>query len=199
MVRTALALLAGMLLAARLPFLPPPWLILSGLALGAAGLLLRPARLPAVALAGAAWFALHAHWQLADRLPAAHDRLETTGAFVIEDFPRQRGRAVTFVTRSTDPALPGRIRLNWYEPETVPRIGERWRFTAVLRAPRGLANPGGFDYERWLFTRGIGATGYVRGEGRLLGESGPGRLAWWRSRLHSSVPETLRGGTCGGV
>jgi len=199
MARTALALLAGMLLAARLPALPPLWLILAGLVLGAAGLALRPARLPAVALAGAAWFALHAHWQLADRLPAAHDRLETTGAFVIEDFPRQRGRAVTFVTRSTDPALPGRIRLNWYEPETVPRIGERWRFTAVLRAPRGLANPGGFDYERWLFTRGIGATGYVRGEARLLAEPGPGRLAWWRSRLETSLAAVLPDGAGRGV
>jgi len=199
MVRTALALLAGMLLAARLPFLPPPWLILSGLALGAAGLLLRPARLPAVALAGAAWFALHAHWQLADRLPAADDRLETTGDFLIEDFPRARGRAVTFVARSADPALPQRVRLNWYEPETAPRIGERWRFTVVLRAPRGLVNPGGFDYERWLFTRGIGATGYVRGKGRLLGESGPGRLAWWRSRLESSLAAMLPEGTGRGV
>jgi competence protein ComEC len=199
MARTALALLAGMLLAARLPALPPLWLILAGLALGAAGLLLRPARPAAVALAGAAWFALHAHWQLADRLPAADDRLQTTATFVIEDFPRLRGRAVTFVALSTDPALPARIRLNWYEPETVPRIGERWRFTVVLRAPRGLVNPGGFDYERWLFTRGIGATGYVRGEGRRLGGPGPRRLAWWRSRLESALAAVLPEGAGRGV
>ncbi|WP_405244154.1 DNA internalization-related competence protein ComEC/Rec2 [Lentisalinibacter salinarum] len=199
MARTALALLAGMLLAARLPALPPLWLILAGLALGAAGLLLRPARLPAVVLAGAAWFALHAHWQLADRLPAADDRQEATGEFVIEDFPRRRGRAVTFVVRSADPALPARLRLNWYEPGSVPRIGERWHFTVVLRAPRGLVNPGGFDYERWLFTRGIGATGYVRGEGRLLGGPGPGRLAWWRSRLESALAGVLPEGAGRGV
>ncbi|WP_405220162.1 DNA internalization-related competence protein ComEC/Rec2 [Lentisalinibacter sediminis] len=196
---TALALLAGMLLTARLPALPPLWLILTGLAVGVAGLVLRPARLPAVALAGAAWFALHAHWQLADRLPAADDRLETTATFVIEDFPRRRGRAVTFVARGTDPALPERIRLNWYEPDTVPRIGERWRFTVVLRAPRGLVNPGGFDYERWLFTRGIGATGYVRGEGRRLGGPGPRRLAWWRSRLESALAAVLPNGAGRGV
>ncbi len=199
MARTALALLAGMLLASRLPALPSFWLILSGLALGCAGLVLRPTRLPAVALAGAAWFALHAHWQLAERLPAADDRLQATATFVIEDFPRRRGRAVTFVARAADPGLPGRVRLNWYESQSTPRIGELWRFTVVLRAPRGLANPGGFDYERWLFTRGIGATGYVRGDGRRLGEPGPGRLAWWRSRLESRLASALPDGTGRGV
>ena len=199
MVRNALALLAGMLLATRLPALPPLPLIGAVLALGAAGAALRAVRLPAVALAGAAWFALHAHWQLADRLPAADDRTETTGVFVIEDFPRRRGRAMTFVARSTEPSLPQRIRLNWYEPAAVPRIGERWRFTVVLRAPRGLVNPGGFDYERWLFTRGIGATGYVRGEGRRLDGPGPGRLAWWRSRLESGLAAVLPEGPGRGV
>ena len=199
MVRNALALLAGMLLATRLPALPPLPLIGAALALGAAGAALRAVRLPAVALAGAAWFALHAHWQLADRLPAADDRTETTGVFVIEDFPRRRGRAMTFVARSTEPSLPQRIRLNWYEPAAVPRIGERWRFTVVLRAPRGLVNPGGFDYERWLFTRGIGATGYVRGEGRRLDGPGPGRLAWWRSRLESGLAAVLPEGPGRGV
>jgi len=199
MARRSLALLAGMLLAARLPALPPLWLTLTGLALGAAGLVWRPTRLAAVALAGAAWFALHAHWQLADRLAAADDRLEITGAFVIEDFPRRRGQAVTFVARSADPALPRRVRLNWYEPDTVPRIGERWRFTVVLRAPRGLVNPGGFDYERWLFTRGIGATGYVRGEGRRLGAAGPARVTWWRSRLEQSLAAVLPEGAGRGV
>ncbi len=199
MVRTALALLAGMLLAARLPGLPPVPLIGTALALGIAGALLRAVRLPAVALAGAAWFALHAHWQLADRLPAADDRTETSGVFVIEDFPRHRGRAVTFVARGTDAALPKRIRLNWYEPAAVPRIGERWQFTVVLRAPRGLVNPGGFDYERWLFTRGIGASGYVRGEGRRLGGPAPGRLAWWRSRLERGLASGLPEGPGRGV
>jgi len=31
-----------------------------------------------------------------------------------------------------------------------------------LRRPQGFRNPGGFDYERWLFVHDIGATGYVR-------------------------------------
>lgn len=199
MVHTALALLAGMLLAARLPALPPAPFIVAFLVPGMVCLPLRVARLPAVALTGAAWFALNAHWQLGERLPAGDDRREATAEFVIEDFPQRRGRAVTFVARAADPSLPRRVRLNWYEPAAVPGIGERWRFTVVLRAPRGLANPGGFDYERWLFTRGIGATGYVRGEGRLLGGPGPAALAWWRSRLEAGLVAALPEGRARGV
>lgn len=199
MVHAALALLAGMLLAARLTALPPAPLIFGALLLGLAALPWRIVRLPAIALAGAAWFGLHAHWQLADRLPAAEDRMEVSGEFVLEDFPRSRGRAVTFVARSADPALPRRVRLNWYEPSALPRIGERWHFTVVLRAPRGLVNPGGFDYERWLFTRGIGATGYVRGEGRLLHRPSPATLAWWRSRFEGGLVALLPEGRARGV
>ena len=31
-----------------------------------------------------------------------------------------------------------------------------------IKPPHGWLNPGGFDYEKWLFTRGVRATGYVR-------------------------------------
>ena len=41
----------------------------------------------------------------------------------------------------------GRVRLSWYEAEVLPRAGERWRFSARLRCPRGFANPGAPDRE----------------------------------------------------
>jgi competence protein ComEC len=54
------------------------------------------------------------------------------------------------------------VRLNWYQgaPELLP--GQRWQLTVRMKRPRGMMNPGGFDYEQWLFQQGIGATGYVR-------------------------------------
>ena len=57
--------------------------------------------------------------------------------------------------------LPARIRLSWLAAEATPRIGDTWRLQARLRRPRGYSNPGGFDYEGWLFRQEIGATGYV--------------------------------------
>jgi competence protein ComEC len=54
------------------------------------------------------------------------------------------------------------LRLSWYEPDVLPRVGERWQFTARLKPPRGSVNFQGFDYERWLFAQHVRATGYIR-------------------------------------
>lgn len=60
---------------------------------------------------------------------------------------------------------PGRVQLGWYgRTHPVLRAGERWRFTVRLKRPHSLMNPGGFDYERWLFRHQLRATGYVRTE-----------------------------------
>ena len=72
-------------------------------------------------------------------------------------------------------ALPRQVYLGWYSqgereasgwslsalPEPV-KAGERWRFRVRLKAPHGHLNPRGFDYELWLWERGIRANGYVR-------------------------------------
>ena len=62
--------------------------------------------------------------------------------------------------------VPERVLVSWYEdaarPATPPAPGERWQLNLRLRPPRGLSNPGTFDYERWLFAQRIGATGWVR-------------------------------------
>jgi competence protein ComEC len=73
--------------------------------------------------------------------------------------------------------LPKRIRLTWYRTAPTLHVGQRWQWIVRLKAPRGFANPGGFDYEGWLFRNNIHATGYVRdtrtmrSRNRLLGEN----------------------------
>jgi competence protein ComEC len=51
-------------------------------------------------------------------------------------------------------------RLSWSDAGPVA-ANQRWRLTAKLQRPRGLANPGTFDYRAWLLSRGVGATGRV--------------------------------------
>lgn len=58
-------------------------------------------------------------------------------------------------------AFPKKIRLSWYYGRTV-NADERWLLEVRLKPPHGFMNPGGFDYEAWLFQYGIQATGYVR-------------------------------------
>ncbi len=57
--------------------------------------------------------------------------------------------------------FPQKIRLSWYYGEQV-NAAEKWQFEVRLKPPHGFMNPGGFDYEAWLFQHGIHATGYVR-------------------------------------
>ena len=67
-------------------------------------------------------------------------------------------------------SLPRAIQLAWYnqigggERKVLPDVqaGERWLFTARLKQPHGLANPGGFDAELWLWEQGLHASGHVR-------------------------------------
>jgi len=60
------------------------------------------------------------------------------------------------------------LRLSWYEPEELPRVGERWQLTVRLKPARGSLNFQGFDYERWLFAQHVRATGYVRAKPAAL-------------------------------
>ncbi len=62
---------------------------------------------------------------------------------------------------SHDSQVPKKIRLSWYYGQPV-NAGERWQFEVRLKPPHGFMNPGGFDYEAWLFQHGLHATGYVR-------------------------------------
>jgi len=59
-----------------------------------------------------------------------------------------------------------------------------------LKRPHGFSNPGGFDYERWLFQQGIRATGYIRKDSRNRLLTGGGSAYF--SGLRSSLVLTLR-------
>ena len=67
----------------------------------------------------------------------------------------------TFNADGYSGAAPEKLKLSWYYGEPV-RAGESWQFKVRLKPPHGFLNPGGFDYEAWLFQNGINATGYVR-------------------------------------
>ena len=57
---------------------------------------------------------------------------------------------------------PGLIRLYWYKPYPVLKPGKHLSLLIRAKRPHGLMNPGGYDYEAWLFRAGVRATGYVR-------------------------------------
>lgn len=81
----------------------------------------------------------------------------------VVDFPERRDGLVRLLVEPVSAGLGvKRMRLNWYDAEHQPRIGDCWTLTVRLRRPRGWSNPHAFDYEKWLFLRRVGATGYVK-------------------------------------
>ena len=127
------------------------------------------------ALLGFSWAALFAEQRLHDQLPLAWEGRDVEIVGVVAALPHgfTRGERFEFDVEQVltpEAVVPRRIMLSWYhgwqEDEWRERLSirpaERWRFTVRLKRPHGNANPHGFDYEGWLFERGLRATGYVR-------------------------------------
>ncbi len=54
------------------------------------------------------------------------------------------------------------LRLSWYDSAVALQPGDRVQVSVVLKSPRGLGNPGGFNYANWLRGKNYAATGYVK-------------------------------------
>jgi competence protein ComEC len=169
---SALAFLAGIILLQTFAALPAPslaWLGLPCLLL----VLIRPFRLPAFFLLGFCWALFRAHLILQTSLPPELIKKDVQITGVIHGIPESRDHGIRFefdietlAYRGRTYPAPGRVRLNWYRNPRMLQAGERWRLTVRLKPPAGFANPGGFDYEGWLFQHRIRATGYVRHKGK---------------------------------
>lgn len=182
-----LAFAAGVLILQWQAELPAvAWLVAAaagGLALFAAAWRWPWFAVPAAAFLGFAWAGGWAMHRLADALPPAHEGRDLELVGVVASLPQafENGVRFEFDVERSSLSVPSRIALSWYRglrPQedddfhVLPpiRAGERWRLTVRLRRPHGNVNPHGFDYEGWLFERGLRATGYVRksGENRRL-------------------------------
>jgi len=118
---------------------------------------------------------------------------------VVDSIPQQRqfGQRFEFTVESSPNSdvlisdLPQKIRLNWYRSKVKVAVGQRWQLKVRLKQPHGFMNPGGFDYEGWLFRHGIRATGYVRDadENRYLADVDG--VAYWLDRQRSHLAQQI--------
>jgi competence protein ComEC len=192
-----LSFLAGIVLLQQFTELPQTyWLIASGVL----SLLCTWKRywLAVVFILGFLWATSYASYRLAERLPKNLEGRELSVTGYVLDLPEQDPRRIAFNFQPVPDQqhLPSKIRLSWYQPTQTIKAGQHWRFTVKLKRPHGLFNPAGFDYESWLFSQNIGATGYIRSKitPQLLGTaSGFDTISVWRQaiadRLALLVPD----------
>ncbi len=158
---------------------------------------------PLAALAfGLFWAAAYGHWQLKDRLAPELEGVDLLVVGEIRALPHYDDNRVRFELLVHQAYLDGEavplraaLRLNWYGdyPHTLSP-GQQWQLMVRLKRPWGMRNPGGFDYESWLFQQGLGATGYVRNtsQNRLLGDAWQQRpLQRLRHELHQRLQQAL--------
>jgi competence protein ComEC len=217
MVISALLFLAGLLLVQQLPVLPDiTWLVV-GCLVACIIAWLRYWRW-LFFVVGVLWAIVFAMHRLSDRLPGQLEGKEIQVTGTIADLPEQDEKRVRFdfitrdglyaesqsetgaaIVRDDGPTpsqqhLPTKLRLSWYYPDQVIKAGQQWIFTVKLKRVHGNMNPGGFDYERWLFAEGIGATGYVRSSPKpvLLGHASAwSSIAVWRQGISDQLSSTF--------
>ena len=99
--------------------------------------------------------------------------------------------------------LKGVVRLGWFKNPQNINADEQWQFKVRLKRPSGFLNPGGFDYEKWLFTQRIIATGYVRkstkNENKRLAESPMWSINHLRQKINKTIQEKTENKTSSAV
>lgn len=168
-----------------------------------------PLRLPAACAAGFLWALLCAQHILATGLAPELEGHDVVAEGVVVGLPERVGRSTRFQflieqmsTGGIEQSPPGRVRLSWYNDAPPLRAGERWHLRLRMKRPHGFHNPGGFDFEGWLYQNRIRATGYVRpadSNRRLAPASAGHSLQRLRQNLFERLEAALAGRDLGGV
>lgn len=189
-----LSFLAGIVLVQQFSQLPHlGWLISCGV--GSVFCAWKRLRFLPGVLLGILWASLFALDRLNDRLPKTLAEKEFNITGYVISLPEQNQRRAIFDFQITSAAekLPTKVRLSWYNPTQIVKAGQHWQFTVKLKRPHGMFNPAGFDYETWLFSQNIGATGYIRKpEPRLLNTAGDFyHISIWRQAISDQLSRLL--------
>ncbi len=197
----ALAFLLGILLVQQLPELPSLWW---GALLVPLVLLARwqRAAVPlAFFVAGLCWAALRADLVLQETLPMELEGQDLRVEGFIADIPRPGEHGLRFefdVVQAKHHdrlvTIPRHIEVSTYGAAFEPKVGDKWALPVRLKRPHGFQNPGGFDYEAYLFQHRIRALGYVREmplPELLSSDPGEDRLGRFRQYLTTRIAALL--------
>ncbi|MCW8922370.1 MAG: DNA internalization-related competence protein ComEC/Rec2, partial [Gammaproteobacteria bacterium] len=152
-------------------------------------------------LLGSCWTGFQAREYLDHKLPETFAGQEFYVEGVVRDIPVTDDHVQRFMldvqTFSHENQMlepPERLRLSWYYGQKV-NAGERWRLLVRLKPPHGFFNPGGFDYEGWLYQKGVHATGYIREskDNEKIAKASVFSLDGLRQHLSTNIQQLLKG------
>ncbi|MEM7208436.1 MAG: DNA internalization-related competence protein ComEC/Rec2 [Pseudomonadota bacterium] len=172
--------------------LPSAWFTLTLTLIALIGFTYRHTRLFAIALLGFSWVCFNADLRLNNELRQYFEGEVITVTGTVMSLPDANSSRTRFLFEIDSPFRLN-TRISWYNTDANVRAGDRWQLTVKLKQPHGFRNPGGFDYEAWLFRKNIRATGYVLRKGdnfALKSAASDISLQSLRQRLYSSLTTT---------
>lgn len=162
---TVLAFFAGNLSVHCLPVLPPPWLLLLA---GISGIIVfipsHLSRTYGAFVIGFCWTAWVATAHSDDILASDLEGESVSFSGEVATIPKQYAEGFSFIFQTDEGGsyqLPNYLYLKIYTADTPVTLHSKLQLTARLKRPYGYVNRGLFDYEKWLFARRIGGSGYV--------------------------------------
>ena len=211
-VGAATVLLFGATAVQLLHALPPWWADLLLVAVGIALALSRGHwRWLGFVLIAASWTMWRADVALSQRLPTQLEGVDLVVVGTVRGLPRAQDDSTRFdldiesaERDGTALSLSGVLRLHWYQGEhnVVPDISpcERWQLHVRAKRPRGLVDPGAFDFERYALSEHISATGYVRDDAANKATGSRWLCAdRLRARISQGIADTLGRGHAANV
>ena len=152
---------------------------------------------------GASCSLFSAQNQLNDILKPEYNNQDLNVVGLIIQKPQYTENGIRFILKPENNKLPNKIFVNWYfqkeknsknNPPLDLNAGDKLSLYLRLKEPHGFYNEGGFDYEKRLFSEGIGATAYVRykaGESKRLKENISNNIFIQMERLRLKIEKTF--------
>ncbi|MEP1441546.1 MAG: ComEC/Rec2 family competence protein [Hyphomicrobiales bacterium] len=111
---------------------------------------------------------------------------------------------VQSVKQDQDVSLPNKIRLRLLSKAAIVETGDYIQANVRLSPPIGPVIPGGFDFSRDLFFKGIGASGFIYGAPEVLKGGGTknrlgSRIERLRNLIEGRVTDALKSNGLGSV
>lgn len=143
--------------------------------------------------------ALHFLWlkKYTWQLPTALIQQPVLIQGVIASIPEKKFHGVRFLFQAEkidSKKVSATFLISWYQHPPILKPGQMWQFITKLKPPIGLHNPGGFDYQAFLESHHISATGYVMtqsNQNKLLTHNHFYFLNRLREKIHAQIVHSV--------